>query len=47
MLYQVMHLIYLLSLKPQDGKCIYGYATVEQLWATAAKNNSLCAATQV
>lgn len=29
MLYQVMHLIYLLSLKPQDGKYICGYATVE------------------
>lgn len=29
MLYQVMHLIYLLSLAPQDGKCVYGYATVD------------------
>lgn len=30
MLYQIMLLIYLLSLEQQDRNCIYGYATVEQ-----------------
>lgn len=30
MLYQVMRFIFLLSLKPLNGMCICGYATVNQ-----------------